>query len=226
MQITTLQLWSAHVPALRQFYMRLLPASVEVASDDTLRLRIGSAQVIFKQAAAGWQGMYHYALLVPPQHLAAAKAYVAAHTPLIRDSAGGDQFAFESWGANAFYWYDPAGNIGEIIAHGASAPGDAPFSDQSLTGIAEAGVVADDVVTLAEQLRRTLGIATYRSASDDFIPLGDDDARLILVRNGRIWFPDTGIAAAPAPATIQLRRDDGALFRLRCTTSGVTVAQA
>jgi len=223
MQITTLQLWSADVPALREFYTRLLPASVEVASDDTLRLRIGPAQLIFKQAAAGWQGVYHYALHVPPQHFASAKAFVAAQTALVRNSAGDDQFAFESWGARAFYWYDPAGNIGEIIAHGASAPSDAPFGDQSLSGIAEAGIVADNVVTLAEQLRREIGIATYHSASDDFIPLGDDDARLILVRSGRIWFPDTGIAAAPAPATIQLRGSDGALLRLRCTATGVTV---
>jgi hypothetical protein len=37
--------------------------------------------------------------------------------------------------------------------------------------------------------------------------------------------PDSGLAARPLPATVQLRRDDGAAFRLRCTASGCSVQQ-
>jgi catechol-2,3-dioxygenase len=165
MQITTLQLWSADVPALSEFYGRLLPGAAEVATDETLRLRVGPAQLVFKRAVDNWQGKYHFALRLPPQHLAAARVHVAGVTPLLRDATGNDQFTFESWGARSFYWRDPAGNIGELIAHGDAAPDDAPFETAMLSGVAEAGIAAADPHALADALRSDLGVATYHGSA-------------------------------------------------------------
>jgi hypothetical protein len=52
---------------------------------------------------------------------------------------------------------------------------------------------------------RELALPIYReSAGDSFAALGDAEGLLILAQRGRIWYPDTGKAAAPAPLTLEL----------------------
>ena len=45
---------------------------------------------------------------------------------------------------------------------------------------------------------------TYRDHATSFVPVGDDHGVLILVSNGREWFPETGIRAAPLPTQVRL----------------------
>ena len=207
MYIDELELYAADLTPLRAFYGELLGLPVTGASNDTrLELRVGRSLLRFVYAPAGWQGVYHFAFNIPENQIAAGRAWLAQRVALIADSAGRNQFHSDDWDSDQCYFYDPAGNIGELIArHTLPNASGEPFGTASLLRVSEIGLVVEDVPAVVATLQAQLGLATYGSPSVSFAPLGDEHGLLILVPLGRIWFPETGIAAAPAPVRASLR---------------------
>jgi catechol-2,3-dioxygenase len=142
---------------------------------------------------------YHFAFNVHPARFERARAALATITPLIHDAEGQEVFDFRSWDARACYFYDPAGNIVEIIARRALADTPTP-PDPAFLSVSEIGLVADDVPALTARITRETGLPVYRESSGEtFAALGDAEGLLILAQRGRIWYPDTGKAAVLAP---------------------------
>jgi hypothetical protein len=55
------------------------------------------------------------------------------------------------------------------------------------------------------RLQNELGLAVYDGqGSDTFTAVGDDDGLFIVVKRGRIWYPDTGVPASINPTRIVL----------------------
>jgi catechol-2,3-dioxygenase len=203
MHIHELELLANDLAELRVFYGELLGLPVLQASEAILELRVGTTVLRFVQAPVGWQGFYHFAFNIPENQLSEASAWLQQRVPLIADRSGNSRFRSESWNAEQIYFYDPAGNIGELIArHGLANATSDPFGAQHLLNVSEIGLAVDDVPRAAGGLRKQFGIETYLEASDTFTPLGDEHGLLIVVQQGRIWFPDTGKAAVPAAVVI------------------------
>jgi catechol-2,3-dioxygenase len=222
MNITELTLAMPDPVAARAFYCDLLGFAEEHV-EAGLALRVGSTRLLLQAAAVGEQPRYHVAFAVPIAQFEALRAAVGAQLPLI-DDRGEVMIVSESWNTVGFYFRDPAGNILECIARtrgfsiqdsGFRSSDDGSFSVRSSKEVADAvlsiceiGLVTDDVPATAADLRAALGIETYRGAAgDEFTALGDDDGLLIVVKRGRIWYPDTGVAAAPAPTRLTLNVD-------------------
>jgi hypothetical protein len=106
-----------------------------------------------------------------------------------------EEHDFSGWdGARAVYFRDPEDNIAELIARPAPRPE---------LAIAEVGLPVGDVPKAVEALAE-LGIEPYREGDENFVPLGDADGLLIVVRTGRGWFPhDVPAGAASIEVTVE-----------------------
>jgi catechol 2,3-dioxygenase-like lactoylglutathione lyase family enzyme len=100
-----------------------------------------------------------------------------------------DEHDFSAWdGARARYFRDPEGNVGELIARPRAR------AERSL---AEVGLPVADVAAAVEQLA-SLGLGPHHGWNESFAPLGDDDGLLIVVREGRRWFPTDAASGVTA----------------------------
>ncbi|MDQ2807047.1 MAG: VOC family protein [Chloroflexota bacterium] len=204
MRIHHLDLWTPDPAALRPFYAEVLQLPVlATTSAGTLSLQAGHTQLTFTQAPSDWQGRYHFAFNIAPSRFAEAKTWLAQRVPLLRDSTGADEFYSQSWNAHSLYFADPAGNILEWIARH-TLPPDAsggPVIPATL-GISEIGLAAPDVPQAVAAVQAQIGAPLYHGpGSATFSPVGDEDGLCIMVQEGRLWFPDTGIPADRSPIT-------------------------
>ncbi|HUS15232.1 MAG TPA: hypothetical protein VM536_09470 [Chloroflexia bacterium] len=202
MQIRELQLLTTHLAAQQEFYTRVL--DLPCVGADPLTVQAGRSRLRFTEPAAGPAGVYHFAFNIPRNQFAAAKAWVSARVPLLRDSTGTDTFHSEGWNADMVYFADPAGNILEFIARhtlATDAPG--PFTAASILSISEIGLATEDVPATVQWLETAVGVPVYNGpGSDTFTPVGDAEGLFIVVKQGRIWVPDTGIPAELLPVQV------------------------
>lgn len=211
MRITSLSIAAADLGAQRRFYAEVLGLPVQAAGDGLI-VQAGRSRLAMRPAPAGERPCYHIAFAVPFARLLAAHDYLAAHTPLVADSAGATMIEHAGWGARACYFFDPAGNILECIAR-VDEPADDPAAPPApaIQSIAEAGIVTGNVPETTSALCARLGAPIFSGAgSPDFTAIGDRHGLLIIVRQGRIWYPDTGRAAAPAPLEAVVQTESGA----------------
>lgn len=204
MIIHELRLMTNHLQEQRDFYHQLLGFPLLTADADEVVLQVGSSTLIFAAAAAPIPAPYHFAFNLPEGQFAEAKAWLAARAPLLADANGADEFDFSAWNAHAIYFADHDGNIGEFIArHGLPSPATRPFSAASLLSISEIDLAVDDVLHFVERLQTRLHLPVYlQHPTATFTPMGDEHGLLIVVKDGRRWFPQERVAAHAAPLTV------------------------
>lgn len=210
MEITHLTLLAQDLPALHHFYTDILGLPMLEGGEEVITFGVGRSKLTFLQADEDWEGSYHFAFNIPENQFGQAKAWLSARIELIHNPTGQDEFRFESWNAHALYFFDPAGNILELIArHDLPNASDTPFRGDSLLAISEIGLTTSDVAATVRQIQSYLQLKVYRnSESEEFVALGDAIGLLIIVKKGRIWWPETGIPASPSAVSI-LSMDSG-----------------
>lgn len=194
MRITQLTMSAPDPPELKKFYSGLLGFDeIEAASDsDGFSFRCGHTRVNF--IPGDRDARYHFAFNVHPDKLPEAMAWLQSNQVELVHSIADKGFVvdFPNWWARSVYFYDPAGNIVELIARGAlGAAGNTPkFSAQSLVGVSEIGIVTEDVPYFREWVNITHGIPPFarNENTDNFSAMGDDHGLLLLVHAGRKWY--------------------------------------
>jgi catechol-2,3-dioxygenase len=200
MRIHELDLLAADLAVQRAFYAELLGLAVVEHTTEALTLAIGASRLTFRQAPPGWNDVYHFAFNIPENRFEEARAWLEARTPLRPDAAGRTVFHFDDWNADAVYFTDAAGNIGELIArHSLPSATAHPFTARDLLSVSEIGLATDDVPATVAMLRAELGVSAYGSESDQFTAVGDPEGLLIVVKRGRLWFSEPGMPAASLP---------------------------
>ena len=105
---------------------------------------------------------------------------------------------FEMWRARAAYYFDPVGNLVELIAR-ERAPG-----AELLIEVSEVGLPVADVGAAVEHLESELGLPHFSGDRESFSAVGDDHGLFILVPVGRAWlFTDRPAGDAPVSVTIE-----------------------
>lgn len=205
MQILRVRLQTAAEsgPALELFYRDQLG----LHAADSLQphaFGVGTTVLEFEPATSG-RPFYHFALRVPRNRFAAARAWLASHAELLPDRGSGETtFVFEAWNAEACYALDPGDNIVELIAHhelSEESPATGPFGAAELLGVCELGLVGADTRAMAAALE-SLGIHLWDGTLDEpgrLAFMGGRDGVLILSQPGRGWMP-TGRRAEAHPA--------------------------
>jgi hypothetical protein len=205
---------------LRAFYEDQL--GVAVAADpsrDGFHVALPRSTLTFERDPARRGCRYHFAFMIPSNRFDDGLRWLAERVDLIADSAGATRFHSDDWNADSVYFYDATGNIAELIAHHTlpETMRDAgmPFAPDCLLSICELGVGVANAEHGAAQVTALTGDGAFHwSPPTDFAPVGDAHGLFIVVRTGRVWFPDTGVAAAPLPFVADVRCADGALKRI------------
>jgi catechol-2,3-dioxygenase len=215
MEFERVKLLAPDLSAAASFYHDKLQIPILSATRDLLELAAGSTRLVFQRAGEAMPGHYHLAFNIPENQFAESKAWLSKRTPLHRGPSGEDEFHFEGWNANACYFFDPAGNVLEFIArHTLANASSRPFDGSHILAVSEVSAPARNILDLAGRLTAELGVDVYGEGSDSFAAVGDDHGLFIVVPNGREWFPNTGILAAPLPAWVTVRRAPGFPSRL------------
>jgi len=211
MKIDKIELMAADLKALKKFYTETLELPVSEGAEGEVTVQSGQSTIVFRQAKPGWTGAYHFAFNLPENRFAEAKTWIEERVSLIADKNGQTEFNFESWNAHSVYFYDPAGNVLEFIArHSLPNAIDGPFTPAGILSVSEIGVTTDNVPSSVDRLHRDYGLETYDGAgSEEFTAVGDEEGLLIVVRVGRIWFPDTGKAAGAYPVAVNITTPSG-----------------
>jgi catechol-2,3-dioxygenase len=215
MHIHELRLGTHLLEQQRAFYTGVLGLPLQAQSGDQFALTVGASTLTFTADPSPERSVCHFAFNIPHQHFAAAKRWLAGRVPLVADPAGADEFHFADWNAQAVYFADPAGNLCELIARRDLPDQPPPLSGAGLLSISEIGLVVDDVPEFVRAIQRELGSPVYRGAVNDlFVPVGDERGLLIVVKRGRLWFPEQTLAAAPAPVTAIVSETGAKRYRL------------
>jgi hypothetical protein len=162
------------------------PAGFHRATYGASRLRFGGGPPVCS----------HFAVNVPPQRFGDAVGWARERAELVEDDV-----PFEAWRARSAYFFDPAGNIVELIAR-ERAPGDDLFLE-----ISEVGFPVTDVGAAVDWLESELGLPWFSGNRRDFAAVGDDRGLLIVVPVGRPWlFTDVPAPDAPVRVAIESER--------------------
>lgn len=138
----------------------------------------------------------HWALNVAPERFEEAVAFAGQRVEMLHHDV-----PFEAWRARSAYFFDPAGNIVELIAR-ERAPGDEMFLE-----VSEVGLPVDDVPVAVEFLESEVGLPYFSGDRRTFAAVGDDRGLFIVVPVGRPWlFTDRPAPDAPIEVTIAAAR--------------------
>jgi catechol-2,3-dioxygenase len=153
----------------------------------------GSSRIRFER---GPEVCSHFAVNVPPQRFEEAVDWARERVELVDDDV-----PFPAWRARSAYFFDPGGNIVELIAR-ERAPGEDLFLE-----ISEVGLPVADVGSAVEWLEGELGLPHFSGNRRDFSAVGDDRGLFIVVPVGRPWlFTQEPAPDAPLRVTIESDR--------------------
>lgn len=222
MRLAHIELDTPDPAGLQEFYTGLLGLPLTSTDSVGFTVSAGATRLTFRQSPTAYR--YHFAFSLPISQFDSAKAWVQARVPLIVDKSGHDEFDSEDWNARNFYFYDPIGNILELIARrNQSQPDSSTFTPHSLSAICEIGLTTPDVPATVTRLQTELGLGVYDGeGSDTFTAVGNDDGLFIVVKQNRLWYPDTGVPATINPTRVVL--DTGA--QVHQSDSGLQISPA
>ncbi len=156
-------------------------------------------------------GVYHCAITIPEDRFAEAKAWLQERVPLL-ERDGLDEFTLRApWNSQSLYFAGPDGILLELIARhdlpASSSSG--PFTSADLLRISEIGLAVPDVPAAVASLQNAFGLPVFGTAAAEFTPLGDHDGLLVVVRQGRVWFPTVTVTPSLGPLTVTVELPRG-----------------
>jgi catechol-2,3-dioxygenase len=167
----------------------VLPAEDPAALADFHGAAYGATRLRF---VPGQAACSHFAVNVPPQRFEEAVAWAASRAELLHEDV-----PFPAWQARSAYYYDPGGNIVELIARDR-----VPGADLLLE-VSEVGLPVTDVGDAVEFLESELGLPEFDGDRERFSAVGDDHGLFIVVPVGRPWlFTDRPATDVPVRVTI------------------------
>ena len=218
MKFAEVRLPANDIDALADFYAGRLNLPMLQRSAGEVHFQVGRSRLVFvKQpthlpsppALSPRERVFsaqHFAFNIPEHRLEDAKAWLQARCDLIPDTAGNDVIYSADWNSHALYFYDPDGNIGELIARHTQPTAHAgAFDASALLRVSEVGIVTGDPRSAASLACERLNAQVYRTELNDaFVPVGDEDGMLIIVKTGRRWYPNRVLPAEAAPITVAI----------------------
>ena len=218
MQILRMQLETASLEALALFYGEVLALPVKHA-EHSIHISCGTTRLIFSAATGGKAPFYHFAINIPHGSIEAAAAWMQDKAELLYMEDYKNVIAeFVNWNARSLYFLDPAGNIVELIARQAiGAVYVEPFSSAQFLGVSEAGIVVqkEAIESFTKNCLEQYGLDYFarQKPFPFFKAVGDDEGLLIIVAEGRHWYP-TSIPSELSPMHIVFNLD-GEEYELR-----------
>ncbi|NOS84366.1 MAG: hypothetical protein HOP31_04415 [Ignavibacteria bacterium] len=188
MKIRELQLFTGSINLLNGFYSEALGLEVSKIEYDKLKVKVGATDLIFVEETKS-NPYYHFAINIPENQINEAVEWLKPKVLLIESNCS-SLIDFPNWNAHSVYFYDPAGNIVELIArHDLDNSSTRPFSANSFLNISEIGLPVDNVKTFHYLIKEHFGEELWSGNQETFAAIGDQNGLFIIVTTHRNWFP-------------------------------------
>jgi len=205
MQITRLELQTSDLKEQAVFYGETLGLDTRINAGTQVLIRAGATELVFTQAEENQHCLYHFAFNIPENQFDTAKQWLAMRTDLLADEDGKTIFDFGNWNAHSVYFKDAAGNILELIARHDLPNASGGFE---ILSVSEIGLATEDVPAWVKLLQEKINLLPYKDeSSETFAAVGNADGLFIVVKQGRIWYPHTGMPAQLLPVRVHFRVD-------------------
>lgn len=182
---------AAPLADMAAFYKDVLEMNVQL-KEKLLVIDSGASQIAFTPAETGTKPYYHFAFNIPENKILSARTWLGERTKLAimpqRSRTKGypnEVMQFDSWNAHSLYFWDPAGNILELICrHDLNNGTKGEFRGNEILYASEIGFVTEDVDELAEQIKSNFQLSQYGGGGRTFRAIGDTTGLLILFKRG------------------------------------------
>ena len=204
--IAKLRLLGRKLEEQRQFYSDVLGLPIAEDSAHEITVQAGHSKITFADEKPEYHNpFYHFCFLIPENKLESARVWLSKRWPVI--TVNGQQVMhFRSSNAHSIYFLDPAGNIGEFIAHhDLKNARSGEFTSDDILHVNEIGVVVDDVPKTVLAMKERMGISPFIPASNVFAPVGTRQGSFIVVKKDRLWFPEQKSPAIVCPTVATIR---------------------
>ena len=208
MIIRMLTMETRHLAQLHEFYCEVLGLSLIDDNDHSFTFRAGHTDVQFQQYTGQQQPLYHFAFNIPANKIEEASGWVATKAQrLYLSDYNGFIANFANWHAKSVYFYDPAGNVVELIARfDLNNTAEEPFDAGQFLSVSEVGLVFNPP-EFESQVQQVLHEfkADYFSKQpplEHFKAIGDDEGLFIIVPENRAWYPTEDKNAAICPIKV------------------------
>jgi catechol 2,3-dioxygenase-like lactoylglutathione lyase family enzyme len=191
MKLEYIQIQTNNIPKTTAFYKDILELPIIDKTSQSVTIKAGNSILKFIENP-DFNSIYHFAFNIPENKLEEAIEWCKNKTDLLIIEDQRIIANFETWNANAVYFYDNNGNLLEFIArHDLDNLQIKGFSSKSILNISEIGIVDENPLELGEQLIEDYDLAffTKNFNSDNFAAIGDDEGLLIIVKPYRNWYP-------------------------------------
>jgi catechol-2,3-dioxygenase len=204
MQIQKLKVFTSNLESQLNFYKKL-GFEPKAVSDKGFELVCGYSVLEFQVAETSQP--YHIAFHIPDRQEEEALQWLEKLVPIL--GFNDDKIIdFANWQAKSVYFYDEDKNILEFISRrDFKKPKEAIFEAKSIVGIAEIGVVTENIEEQFQKLNSEVGLEQFDGDLERFCAIGDPSGLFIVINgNKKDWFP-TGDAAYSANFEMEFSHD-------------------
>jgi catechol-2,3-dioxygenase len=191
MKILEIEIQTDNIKETETFYSEILGLQLINKNQNSISFKAGQSKLTFIKSD-NINPKYHFAFNIPNNKLEEAILWAKSRLRLIENDENGIIANFESWNANAIYFYDNNNNIVEFIARFDLENSTEKLFDISvIESISEIGIVTDKPLDLAETLIESYNLVYFNKStkSEKFAALGNDNGLFIIVETNRKWYP-------------------------------------
>ncbi|MBW2961199.1 VOC family protein [Mesonia aestuariivivens] len=188
MKIKQLHIYTQNLAEQKKFYEEVLDLPVRKIGSNVIQVLLGFSEIFMEEDLTAKP--YHFAFHVMPCKIEEAKNWLENKVKLLtfEEQAIID---FSNWNAKSLYFYDENKNIVEFISRQNLFPEtEKPFNAEQILGIAEIGLVTDNVGEKFNFLQQEFGLEQYDGDLEKFCAVGDDLGLFITInQQEKDWFP-------------------------------------
>ena len=192
MEIKSIVLQTKGLMEMKKFYIDTLGFSLINEDPYSFRIAVGTGELEFTTKEVEGNPYYHFAFNIPANKFDEAKSWAKERVSLLKED-GVDQVHFAHFPAHALYFYDPSGNIVELISrYEIAEESTEPFTVKSILNISEIGLIVEDTISASEKLKE-IGVNernNHKISRNSLNFMGDKSKGIfiILAQPGRRWF--------------------------------------
>ncbi|MCB9250363.1 MAG: VOC family protein [Ignavibacteriales bacterium] len=212
MIINKLKLFTRNLNEQKEFYKFILELELLEETTDSFSVKVGESILTFVQGDDN--PFYHFAFNIPSFQIHESYEWIKQKIDTLTYE-GKDIIRFDSWNAEALYFYDADKNLVEFIARkNLNLVSQEKFSKENILYISEIGIPTLDISKVFNTLNNESGLEIYDGDFESFCAIGNETG-LFIVMNYLVkkWMP-TMEEGKPSPFEIVFDNSHGEIFTL------------
>lgn len=179
MKIKQLTLQTTRLEGQVDFYANTLGLPIIKKTEEKALFQVGNTTLIFEEKESSKP--YHFAINIPSNQAVAALKWLRDRVPVL-EAEGVYIHSFDSWNAEAVYFYDADQNIVELIARKTlENPSNELFDSDSLLEISEIGLPTTNIEQVYKMIGQKSTLPIYSGSFERFCSIGDEHGLFICI---------------------------------------------